>query len=267
MKALWLDDARQLRKLVDPYYWQTALIIAQSGVARQYRNSFLGVLWLLLPPLAMMSIYTLVMPLLLRSNARDYALYLLSTLPMWQFMANSFITASNSLIQYAPTLKRCMISSTIFPLSDVLKNTYSYVVGFTAMVLLGLALGLPISWHVLLWPLYFLPVLVSVISLSIGIAYCAPYVRDIGDAITIAMNMLLWVSAVVYPIDVLPEWARQIVQLNPLYVLLEPVITLVYHHQVPNLFVIVELLVVMCISLAVGYTLYRLGRRNYVYYL
>lgn len=262
-----LAITHQLKIFANPYYWRSAVLIASSAVARQYRNSFLGALWLILPSAAMMCIYTLVMPLIMHSDPRTYATYLLATLPLWTFIASSLSTSTYALLSNAETLKRCMISSSVFPVADVLKNAYSYMVGFVGMAIIALVIGLPLSWHVLLLPLYFIPVLLSVMFLSVGISYIVPYVQDIKDAIAIAMNVLVWLSAVIYPITALPEYAQKLMHYNPLYVLLEPSIALVSGQHFPDVFAMLRLWIVMCLSLAFGYTLYRIGGRNYVYYL
>jgi ABC-type polysaccharide/polyol phosphate export permease len=263
-----VESVKQIKIYFDSYYWRSAFLIAHSGVARQYRNSYLGALWLLFPAMAMMSIYMVIMPLIMKSDPQTYAMYLLSTLPLWQFIANSMSSATNALITNAEALKRCMISSSVFPLADVLKNAYSYIIGFFSMAFLGLILGLPISWQVFLVPIYFIPVLVAVACMCIGIAYIVPYVKDLRDAINIAMTMMMWASAVVYPLSTLgSENARNIISWNPLYILLSASVSLVYQHQIPDLLTIAKLLGVMVIALIVGYSFYRIGRKNYVYYL
>jgi ABC-type polysaccharide/polyol phosphate export permease len=207
------------------------------------------------------------MPLIMHSDPRTYAIYLLATLPLWNFMAVSLSSSTYSLIANAETLKRCMISSSVFPVADVLKNAYSYLVGFVGMAIIALVIGLPLSWHILLLPIYFLPVLLTMMCLCVGLAYIVPYVQDLKDAIAIAMNMLVWASAVVYPITALPGKAQKIMHWNPLYILLEPSIILVYQQQLPDPVALTRLWIVMCLSLVFGYTLYRIGSRNYVYYL
>ena len=262
-----LGITKQFRLFLDPYYWRSAILIAYCGVARQYRNSYLGALWLLLPAIAMMVIYSIIMPMIMKSDAKSYVPYLLSTLPLWQFIANSLSSSTYSLIANAETLKRCIISSSVFPVADVLKNAYSYFVGFIGMAIFALLFGFDLSWHIFLLPIYLIPVMLTVMCMCVGIAYIAPYIQDIRDAITIAMNVLIWGSAVIYPITAVSEKAQAIIHWNPLYILLEPAINLVHDHQIPSLFVTAKLFGVMFLALSFGYTLYRIGRKNFVYYL
>ncbi len=72
---------RHFSILFDRYYWQTAFLIARNGLARQYRNSFLGMFWTLLQPLTMVAVYTAIMPMIIRTSASNYALYILISLP------------------------------------------------------------------------------------------------------------------------------------------------------------------------------------------
>ena len=85
--------------------------------------------------------------------------------------------------------------------------------------------------------------------------------------VTVGMTMGMWASAVVYPIESLSETAQAIVSWNPLYMLLQPAIILISHHELPGPDVVAKLLCVATLSTIAGYILYRLGRPDYVYYL
>ncbi len=251
----------------DRYYWMTTILIARSHLSKQYRNSFLGIIWTLLTPLSTVMVYSIIMPLVMHSPVPNYPLYIICTLPLWGFISTSLIYANQSLLDQAETLKRCMISTTVFPIADVFRQAYTYVVSFATMYLFAILVGYPFSWYSLLLPLYFLPILISVVGISIGIAYAAPYVRDIGQAITVLMSVLVWFSSVIYPLESLPEYVRNILVWNPFYMLMQPAIDLVFYHHLPDVITMVKLFSVMLASLGIGYFFYRLCRRNYVYYL
>lgn len=257
----------QWRIFGDRYYWLTAVLIARSNLSKQYRNSFLGIVWTLLQPLSMVLVYALIIPLITHFPFENYALYIICTLPLWSFISTTLVGSHISLLAQGETLKRCMVSSTVFPIADVFRNAYTYFIAFGCMYGAALVLGYPWSWYVLLWPIYFIPVLIAITSLSIGISYTSPYVRDIGDALTVLMNMMIWFSAVIYPISALPEWAQAIMAWNPFHILLAPVIELVYFQRLPDLLQTAQLAGVTSLAVMVGYFFFRICRRNYVYYL
>ena len=258
---------REFARLTDRYYWQTAIMIAQNNLARAYRNSFLGILWTLLQPLVMVLIYSVVMPLIMRFPIEHYLLYIVVSLPLWTFIASSMTTASVAILNQAETLKRCMISTTVFPVADVLKNVYTYLLSFLTMYTVASFFAGPFHGHVLLLPLFFLPVLVTVMALSITIAFIAPYVRDIGEVVFVLMNVFIWLTPVFYSPEVVPEDVRALLRFNPLYLLMRPVQEVAYYNRMPQLGEGIAQCGVALAAVMLGYIVYRKTRRNYVYYL
>ena len=251
----------------DRYYWLTTILIARSHLSKQYRNSFLGIIWSLLTPLSMAIVYAIIMPLIMHFRVENYPLYIVCTLPLWGFISTALIGANLSLLNQAETLKRCMISTTVFPIADILRHSYTYFVAFLSMYTVIILMGYPFSWHVLLLPLYFIPVMITVAGAAIGIAYAAPYVRDVGEALAVLMAVLAWFSCVVYPFEAIPPVVQNILVWNPFYMLMQPAIDLIYYERFPDVITMVKLFSVMLLSLGTGYSFYRLCRRNYVYYL
>lgn len=261
------DGLKSLAVLCSKNFWGSVQVISSVNLSKQYKTSFLGVIWLVIPPMAMMAIYALIIPTITGLDPQDFAVHLLATLPVWQFLVSCVTTPSTSLIANADILKRCSISSTVFPIAELLKNTYSYIISFSAMLLFCLAIGLNISWHVVLLPFYMLPAVVSFFALGIGLSYLTPFVHDLKEFVAVAMNILIWCSAVLYPISLLPDDLQFWMGLNPLYIFLEPAVYLISLSAIPPLLVVIKLFVVMIISLMAGFMLYAFGRRRFIYYL
>lgn len=123
----------ELNKIFDKYYFLTALIIASNSITRQYRDSFLGILWTAIQPATQVAIYSVVFSTIMRFPVENYIVYLVSGVVLWGFISSSLITAPNAIISQSDTIKRCMISKTVFPIAEVLRNLYTYVVSFFIM--------------------------------------------------------------------------------------------------------------------------------------
>ena len=257
----------QLRIFLDRYYWLTAILMARSGLAKQYRNSYLGVVWTLLRPLSMVLVYAMVIPLIAKVPGQNYVVYIVVTLPLWGLISGSLIESHSALLSQGETLKCCMISSTLFPVADMLYHVYVYFISFYLMYGVAMLFGYHVSFYVLLWPIYFIPVLITLMATAIGISYLSPYLRDMGQILTVVMNTMVWFSAVIYPLSSVPEWVQSVMLWNPFYILMEPIISLAYHGELPGIFILLRLFGVMSTALLFGYSIYRVCRRNYVYYL
>jgi lipopolysaccharide transport system permease protein len=79
--------------------------------------------------------------------------------------------------------------------------------------------------------------------------------------------MLFWVTPVVYSIDILPLWAQQLMYWNPFYIMIHPIQMVAYEHKLPTTHEILPLLALTVVSILVGFSIFRICRRNYVYYL
>lgn len=252
---------------LDPYYWQTAVLISKNGMARQYRNSFLGMMWTLFQPLTMVFVYTFMMPLIMHARVERYPLYMVVSLSLWGFFSSALHNASHSLLSNGETLKRCIVSSTVFPVADVLRYAYTFFISFASMYLVAALLYGAFTPLVLLVPVFFIPVFFIIAALSIAIAFIAPYVRDVGDFILVCMNMLMWLTPVIYPISALPEMAQAVMQWNPFYIMMRPIQMLAYDNVLPGYDEVARLFSLTIISVLIGFGVYKTCRRNFVYYL
>lgn len=259
---------RQIATLFDPYYWQTAILIARNGLARMYRNSFLGILWTLFQPLTMVLVYTTMMPMIMKTPVSGYTLYVIVSLPVWGFFSVSIIGASNSILANRETLKRCIVSSSLFPIADVLKNSYIFLISFITIYILALLLGVEtFDMLIFLVPLYFIPVMIIIGAAAIAIAFTAPYIRDVGELATVSMTMLFWLTPIVYQMPMLPPKAQFYMHFNPFYIMMHPIQMLAFEHTLPGMNEVLALLLLTGISVVVGFMIFKLCRRNYVYYL
>ena len=255
-------------RLSDRYFWLTAFIIARNSIVREYQNSFLGVVWTVIMPLIQVMIFAIIMPLIMVHSVENYAFYLVASFPLWAFISCSLVQCCNSIISHAEDIKRCMVSSVVFPIADVMKQFYTYIVSFATMYVFCVVFYAPFDPIVLLvLPLLLVPVLISVMAFSIAISYLAPYVRDVGYLMHMLVNILFWFTPIVYPLTAVPEEHRWLFWLNPLFSLIHPVQQLVFAHQLPTMMDVAGLLIVTTASVVSGFLLYRLCRKNYVYYL
>jgi lipopolysaccharide transport system permease protein len=252
----------------DRYYFQTVLVVAGNSLERQYRTSFLGIGWMLVVPVIQITVFAIIMPVIRHTpHESDYVLYLVSMFPLWSFIFGSLMRSTTTLIVEAETIKRSLVSTTVFPLSAVLQQFYTFAVSFAVMVIACAAVSG--RWHasVLLVPIYLIPVLIAVGAIGVALAFITPYVHDTPECVNLAATVLFWLTPVVYPISSVPERARVWYSLNPLYVLMRPISELTYAGTLPTASDVLASLLVTALAVAIGAAVHRRLGRNFVYYL
>lgn len=186
----------------------------------KYRKSVLGVLWTLLNPLLMMIVLSVVFSNLFKFDIENFPLYLLSGQIIFNFYNDATSTAMSAIIGNAALIKKVYVPKYLFVLSRVFSSFINLMASFTALILVMLATRAELHWTVLLSviPLF----LLMVLSLGIGLILSALTVkfRDIMHLYSVFTTVLLYLTPVIYPMSILPDWLSKIVLLNPLTTIL-----------------------------------------------
>lgn len=220
--------ARRLRTLIQYLFpWQHAGLIGQfvrREVDARYRQSWLGVLWVLLTPLLTLTVYTLVLRMVFKlrwgaggmESDLDFALRLYAGLAVFNYFADC-VSRAPRLVLDQPYL----VKKVIFPLEIM-----AWVNALSALVHLGIALLLMLvlsAWEygrlpltALAIPLVWLPMLPLCVGLGWLLSGIGTYVRDVGQVIGMAISLLLFLSPIFFPVDALPAVVQPWMFLNPL---------------------------------------------------
>ena len=182
----------------------------------KYRKSVLGVLWTLLNPLLMMIVLSVVFSNLFKFDIENFPLYLLSGQIIFNFYNDSTSTAMSAIIGNAALIKKVYVPKYLFVISRVFSSFINLMASFTALMLVMVATRAELHWTVIL---SLVPLaLLMILSLGVGLILAALTVkfRDIMHLYSVFMTVLMYLTPVIYPMSILPEWLEKIVLLNPL---------------------------------------------------
>ncbi len=184
----------------------------------RYKQTVVGILWALLRPLLTMLVLTVVfgkwakMP----SEGVPYPILVFAAMLPWQFFANSFSGASNSLITNANLISKVYFPRLIIPTSSV-------VVSFVDFLISGVILSCLMIWYDF-WPTWrfiALPLLILIAmaaSLGVGLWISALNVkyRDFRYMVPFIVQFGLYISPVGFSSSVVPDKWRLLYSLNPM---------------------------------------------------
>ena len=190
--------------------------LVARDVKIKYRRSVLGVLWTLLNPLFMMIILSVVFSNLFKFDIENFPLYILSGQVIFNFFSGATTEAMSSIIGSAALIKKVYVPKYLFVISRVFSSFINLLASFTALLLVMIATRAELHYTVLLVPIPL--ILLVLFSLGIGLILAAVTVRfrDIIHLYTWFTTALLYLTPVIYPMSILPDWLYKIVMLNPL---------------------------------------------------
>lgn len=183
----------------------------------RYRQTFLGVLWAILQPLAPMLVFTLVFHrvFVAPETKIPYSLFVLAGLVVWLYFSNAVTNAGTSFANNAYLIGKVYFPRLLLPLATVLAGAVDFAVGCSLLLIILFFFGFGLSPMILLLPLLWL--LAAWLALAIGmiLASLSVIYRDIRNLLPFLIQLWLFLTPVVYPAEVLPERWRFLLQLNP----------------------------------------------------
>jgi ABC-2 type transport system permease protein len=200
-----------------PYYLRVLRVVGVIEFKAKYAGAALGYLWSLIKPLAYFGVLWLVFAHLLRTanQTRDFAIFLLIGVLLYTFFVDAVSAMLTSIVDRGPILRRLAFPAILVPLSSSIGICITFVGNISAIIVF-MAIG-----RIAPRPEWLLvPVLLAELYLfcvGLGLLLASLYVRfrDIGQVWELAAQLLLFASAIFYPIGILPSWAQRVAFLNP----------------------------------------------------
>jgi len=225
-----MGDAARQELVIEPGvaqrdYWrdlwnkrELIYFLAWRDVIVKYKQTIVGILWVLIRPLFTLLVFTLVFGRIaaLPSSDVPYALLVFSGLMPWLFFAATVSDVSNSVQSNAALVGKIYFPRLIITISVLLVCLVDYAVSCLLIVFVALWTGVAPDWRILYLPL--LTVWVAALGYGIGLCGAALNVRyrDFRHLIPFALQLGVYVSPVGYSAHLVPEKWRWLYSLNPM---------------------------------------------------
>ncbi|MBM3907991.1 MAG: ABC transporter permease [Gemmatimonadetes bacterium] len=206
--------------------WQYRDLFAALGtrdLRLRYRQTLLGIAWVVLQPLAAAGIFAFVFGKVagLPTEGQPYVLFALAGMVAWNFFSTILSRASASLLQNPQLITRVYFPRLILPLSVVPAAIVDLLVTTAACLLIGLVSGRAPTLALLGLPAAALLMGTLALGAGFGAAALAVRYRDVQYVLPVAIQLALYASPVAYSATAVPAAWRTAYDLNPLVAPLE----------------------------------------------
>ena len=226
----------------------------RAELFNRFVRSKLGGLWVVIHPLTQVLIYALILSNVLSAkmpgidNRFAYAIYLCAGTLGWGLFLELVNRGLSLFIDNSNLIRKMAFPRITLPLimlgSALINNVLLLLTMLAVFAALGHMPGMALLW---------LPFL-TLVSLSLGLGIglilgvLNVFVRDIGQVMTIVLQILFWFTPIVYPITIIPETLRGWLQFNPVYPIVSGYQAVLVYNRAPALS---GLVVVFILSLAI----------------
>jgi lipopolysaccharide transport system permease protein len=205
LRELWA-----YRELLYFFVWRDVKI--------RYKQTVIGVAWVVLQPLLTMLVATLFFGKLakLPSDGLPYAVFSFAAVVPWMYFSYALLNITNVIVENQRVITKVYFPRLILPFSAALSGLVDFAIGFVVLVIFCLSYHVYPTSAVLLLPFFFLLAVFTVLGVGLWLSALNALYRDVRYLIPFLTQFWMLASPVYYPSSMVPQRYRWLYALNPM---------------------------------------------------
>jgi len=239
------------------YYCELIWTLARKEIKVRYKNNLFGYLWSLANPLASAFVFYFVFETIFKNGISNFVVFLIVGLFAWQWTTNFFIGSCSVYLANGNLIKKAVFPRFVLPIALNMQDTFHFLMSIPVILLFLWWNNLTISPIMLVGLLLILPgQFLFLLGIGFALASINLFFRDMERILQIVLNILFYLSPVLYPVDRVPEGYRIFINLNPMTPAIESWRAL-FLHDTLQWSSIGQVYLLAALSLAFGIFFYR----------
>lgn len=249
--------AKSLRRL-----WSNRALLkiwVQYNVQSRYSQAALGVLWIVLLPLTTAFVMSVVFSQIMRIPIRDapFITFFLAGFVPWGLFNQSVAAGMRAIISAMGLINQIYFPREIIVLSALGEALIDALFMFLAMVLVNTIVGVHPNWLYLLLPFLLLLEVALSLAVMFVVSWLSVLVRDVPQLVSVMLQILFYLSPIIYPVSIIPHRYRFLVTLNPIAVIVEAFHQIIVYGKAPDWYSLLYPAALAVALLIFGYRLFK----------
>lgn len=222
-------------------YRELILSLIKRELRGKYKASVLGFLWTFINPLFQMLIYTVVFSVIMRSGIENFSMFLFVGLIPWNFFNISVISGASCVVNQENLIKKIYFPRIVLPIAFVTSMFINMLLTFLVILAVLFVTGFGINPAAVC----FVPV-IMIIEYMLALGFCmlfsalTVYFRDLEYILGIFMMAWMYLTPILYTVDMVPEEYQYLFRLNPMTAVIISYQQALYEKQVPVMDTLLE---------------------------
>jgi len=199
-------------------YRELLYFLVWRDVKVRYKQAALGVTWVVLQPVLLMTLYSLIFGRFLNapSHGAPYSAFVLAALMPWQLFAIALSQSGNSLVTNQQLVTKIHFPRILLPVSAVLAGFVDFAASFVVLMVVLAAHGIAPTVHILLLPAFLLLAVIAALSVGILLAALNARYRDVQHLLPTLTQFWFFATPIAYASTLVPDRWRPVLGLNPM---------------------------------------------------
>lgn len=206
------------------HYRELFYIFAWRDIKIRYRQTLIGIIYVVLQPIASMLIFTVFFGNLAKipSGSLPYSVFVLTGLVFWNFFSGALTRISNSMLDNVDIITKVYFPKIILPLAAIITFFIDFLINLVILLILAAFLGnIPNIRIVYILPLMVLLMSITVAGIGLLLASINVKYRDIKNILPFVIQIMLFLTPIIYPLTIMRGSNRLIMALNPMTTVVE----------------------------------------------
>lgn len=209
--------------------------LVKRDLRGKYKGSVLGFLWTFINPLCQIIVYIIVFSMIVRTNLENFYAYIIVGMMPWFFFDMSLRQGSGCVRYQGEMVKKIYFPREVLPLACVTSNfinmLFCFIIVFAILIISGIGISLK--------ALFFLPMVmmieyVLVLGFTLIVSAGTVYFKDLEHIVTVILMAWIYLTPILFSMDVIPEKMAWIFKCNPMTPIIEAYHNILYWKCMPK---------------------------------
>ncbi len=248
--------------------WESRMLLrlwVSYNIRSRYSQTVLGIAWIVLLPLSTSTILALVFSQIVRIEQPDntpYITYFFTAMVAWQWFSQGMINGTGSLLRELTLMKQVYFPREIVVIVKMGEAIIDFVFTFSIMLLINALVGVWPNANFIYLPILFVIQLCFTLGLMFFLSYITVMIRDIPQLVAVGLQLLFYLTPIIYSVNNIPERLRFLVLINPLALLIDAYRAIVVYNMPPDPINLYYPAVIAGVLLYSGYLFFKANERR-----
>lgn len=222
-----------MKRQTKEYFFVLKELVGRE-IKRKYARSYLGILWSVLNPLLSMAVLSLIFSYIFSRSIENFPIYCLTGYILWMLFSEATRSAMTVLVDNKQLLIKVRMPKQVLALSRIFTAFTNFLYSLISFALMLAVFKMIPSIHMIAFP----GIVALMLLFCIGVGYILSIVYvffgDVKHLYSVILTLWMYLNAIFYPVDILPEYVQRIININPIYSYVEAARECIMYHHFPS---------------------------------
>lgn len=210
-------------------------------IVSRYRGSVFGLVWSFVNPLVMLLVYLFVFNIVLKTRFNEnsetkaeFALVVFAGFTVFIFFSEIINRSPSLILSNVNFVKKLVFPLEILTYIVTGTALFQVLINMVILLIANLFIYKSLPWTFVFFPVILLVLVPFCLGLSWILASLGTFIRDIGHVVVVSTQILMFMTPIFYPVNVIPERFRYYIELNPLTLIVSEMRSIAIYGNLPD---------------------------------